>query len=72
MVSLDFIEGLPTSRRCSCILVVVDTFSKYAHFIALAHPYMAHQIAQMYLDHIYKLHGLPESQMSHPQKKKNP
>lgn len=64
MASLDFIEGLPTSGRFSCILVVVDTFSKYAHFIALAHPYTAHQIAQLYLDQIYKLHGMPESLVS--------
>lgn len=34
VVSMDFIEGLPSSGGASCILVVVDLFSKYAHFIA--------------------------------------
>jgi transposase InsO family protein len=39
--------------------VVVDKFTKYGHFIPLSHPYTALSIAQLYLDHIYKLHGLP-------------
>jgi hypothetical protein len=30
-VSLDFITELPQTNRYSCILVVVDKFSKYAH-----------------------------------------
>lgn len=64
IVSLDFIEGLPTSGRYKCILVVVDTFSKYAHFLPVAHPYIAQQIAQMYIDNVYKLHGMPEALVS--------
>jgi hypothetical protein len=57
-VSLDFIEGLPKSKTFTTILVVVDKFSKYAHFIPIAHPYTALSIAQVYLDNVYKLHGL--------------
>ncbi|PKA48408.1 hypothetical protein AXF42_Ash021618 [Apostasia shenzhenica] len=59
-VSLDFIDGLPKSSGKDTILVVVDKLSKYAHFIAIAHPYSAITIAQAYLDHVYKLHGMPE------------
>jgi len=36
---MDFIESLPKVRGKSVILTVVDRFSKYAHFIALSHPY---------------------------------
>ena len=57
-------EVLPLSKGCNCILVVVDKFSKYAHFIALTHPFTALQIAKVYLDHIYKLHGLPTALVS--------
>ncbi|PKA64689.1 putative mitochondrial protein [Apostasia shenzhenica] len=59
-VSLDFIEGLPKSHGKNAILVVVDHLSKYAHFLALTHPYTAALVAQIYLDNVYKLHGMPE------------
>jgi hypothetical protein len=45
IVSLDFIEGLPKSSKFDTILVVIDKFTKYAHFIpCLTHiqPYLLH------------------------------
>lgn len=51
---MDVIEGLPHSHSKQAIFVVVDRLSKYAHFIALAHPYMALYIAQLFLDNIFK------------------
>jgi hypothetical protein len=59
-ISLDFIEGLPKSKSYNTILVVIDKLTKYAHFIPLSHPYTAMTVAQQFLNHIYKLHGLPE------------
>lgn len=59
VVYLDFIEGLPKSARYDTILVVIDKFTKYGQFIPLAHPFTALQVARSYLDHVYKLHGLP-------------
>ncbi|KAJ1289184.1 hypothetical protein BS78_02G144900 [Paspalum vaginatum] len=53
---MDFIEGLPTSNSKDVILVVVDTFTKYAHFIPLSHPYTAQVVVDLFLDHIFKLH----------------
>ena len=61
VVTIDFIEGLPNSSSYNCILVVVDKFSKYAHFIKLAHPFTALKIAKLYMDNIYKLHGMPKA-----------
>lgn len=55
---MDFINGLPNSQGKDTILVVVDKMSKYAHFIALSHSYTAFTVAQVFLDQIYRLHGL--------------
>ena len=60
-MSMDFLEGLLIAKGKFIILVVVDCLSKYGHFIALSHPYTATTIAQIFLDNIYKLHGMPTS-----------
>ncbi|GJY87370.1 retrotransposon-related protein [Tanacetum coccineum] len=59
-ISMDFIEGLPSSHGKSAIFVIVDRLSKYAHFIPLSHTFRVAQLAQVFLDNVYKLHGLPK------------
>lgn len=59
-VSMDFITGLPKSQGKEVIYVEVDRLSKYAHFFALHHPYSAVDVAQVYLDGVFKLHGWPK------------
>ena len=61
---MDFIEGLPKFEGYSVILVVVDRFTKFAHFLPVKHPYTAVIIAQLFFDNIVKLHGLPETIVS--------
>jgi hypothetical protein len=39
----------------------VDRFSRYGLFIPLAHPYTAAMAASLFVNHIYKLHGLPQT-----------
>jgi transposase InsO family protein len=63
-LSMDFVEGLPKSKGKNVILVVVDCLTKYAHFLALAHPYNAQDVAKLFMDNIKKLHGLPNSIVS--------
>jgi transposase InsO family protein len=64
VVSMDFVEGFPRSGRYDGVFVVVDKFSRYAHFIPIVHPYTAASIARLYLDNIFKLHSMPLSIIS--------
>lgn len=64
VISLDIIEGLPSSKKYNCILVVIDLFTKYGHFIPLSHPFTASVVAKAFLEHVYRHHGLPTSIVS--------
>jgi len=59
-ISMDFIEGFSKSNGKSIILVVVDRLSKYAHFGSLVHPYKIAIVAKLFMDIIFKLHGILE------------
>jgi transposase InsO family protein len=62
-ISVDFVVDLPASKGCTNIMVVVDRLSKMRHLIAC--PDMsAPAVAQLFLDHVWKLHGLPETIIS--------
>jgi hypothetical protein len=56
---MDFIVGLPKSGNKSIIMVVVDHISKYAHLCALQHPFKASTVAQLFMDRVFKIHGMP-------------
>jgi Integrase core domain len=59
VISMDFISGLPKSMGKDVLLVVIDKFTKYGHIIPLSHPFKAPVVAQVFLDQVYRLHGLP-------------
>lgn len=60
-ISMNFIEGLPKLGMKDVIMVIVDCFSKYTHCIALRHPYFTLGVAKLFMNNVYKLHGLPTS-----------
>jgi hypothetical protein len=60
-ISMDFIVVLPKSCNKFVIMVVVDRLSKYAHLFSLQHPFIASTVAQIFMDYIFKLHGMPHS-----------
>jgi transposase InsO family protein len=61
---MDFIEGLPKSNQYSVIMVVVDRFTKYAHFIPVSNPYSATKITNLFSQNVRKLYGLPKNIVS--------
>lgn len=62
-LSMDFIEGLPKSQGYSVIMVIVDRLTKFAHFVAVKHPYIATSIAQLFMVNVVEIHVLPNSIM---------
>jgi transposase InsO family protein len=62
---MDFIVGLPdTSLQHDSIWVIVDRLTKTAHFIPVHTTYVAKKYAEIYLDQIVRLHGIPKTIIS--------
>lgn len=61
---MDFNTGLPKSGNKLVIMVVMDIFSKYAHFCSLPHPFTPTMVAQAFIEYIFKLHGILTSIVS--------
>ncbi len=59
-ISFDLIEGLPISDGFTDILVVVDRFTKMAHFVACDNSLTAEKLAGIMLKEVFLRHGLPD------------
>lgn len=61
-ISMDLVTGLPRTRRGhDAILVFVDRLTKMTHFAACKKAVSAYQCADLFLHHVFRLHGVPES-----------
>jgi hypothetical protein len=58
-VSIDFIINLSNVDGYDAILTVVYTLSKMANFIPCNSTVNSRQLAKLFLDNVYLLHGLP-------------
>ncbi|THH03524.1 hypothetical protein EW146_g10426, partial [Bondarzewia mesenterica] len=60
-ISMDFIVKLPVSHSYDSIWVVCDRLTRYAHFIPCNEMIDAPGLAWLFLDRIFRHHGIPNS-----------
>ena len=64
-ISMDLITGLPiTTEGYDALVVVVDRLTKMTHFFPCNTTVTATQLARLFLDNIFRLHGIPSSIVS--------
>ena len=64
-VSLDLITGLPRSRSGNdAIVVFVCKLTKMVHYVATTTTVSAPKLASLFLDHVVRHHGVPETILS--------
>jgi len=64
-ISVDFITDLPNVKGYNQCWVIVDMFTKMAHFIPLKNR-KAKELALIFVREVWRLHGLPKRVISDP------
>src|SRR6185295_8356827 len=64
-ITMDLIVSLPkTKDGHDAIVVFVDKLSKMVHFVATKTSITAPELAKIFFDNVFKLHGVPEGIIS--------
>jgi nitric oxide synthase oxygenase domain/subunit len=64
-ISMDFIVGLPnTSQKHDSIWVIIDRLTKTAHFLPVHTTFTTKKYAEIYIEQIIRLHGVPKTIIS--------
>ncbi|QRW21775.1 integrase core domain protein [Rhizoctonia solani] len=63
-VSYNMIVDLPKDGNNNSILVIVDSFTKYGIFVKCSKKLKATKLAELFLEHVWKRHSMPEKTVS--------
>ncbi|KAL4324148.1 hypothetical protein GQ457_11G026740 [Hibiscus cannabinus] len=64
-ITMDFVTGLPlTPLKKNSVWVIVDRFTKCAHFLPVHTTYTYDKLVELYIGEIVRLHGVPKSIVS--------
>ena len=64
-ITMDFVSGFPlTQQKHDSVWVIVDKLTKLAHFIPFKIDYSMDRLAELNVDEIMRLHGMPLSIVS--------
>jgi len=63
-ISIDIIRPLPRSNGKDAIVVIVDQFIKMIQLKMIIMIVSLQEIAKIYLDEIWKIHGVPKKILS--------
>ena len=62
---MDFVSGFPlTQKKHDYVWVIMDRLTKSAHFSPVRLDYSMDQLAELYVNEIFRLHGIPISIVS--------
>lgn len=63
-ITMDFMTDLPPCKGYDAIMVVVDCFTKMAHYVLCNKSITAKEVANLWIDCVYRHHGIPEHVIS--------
>ena len=67
-IAMDFVSSLPLmQKKLDLVWVIIDRLTSSAYFIPVEINYSMDRLAELYVNEIVILHGVPFSKAFHPQ-----
>ena len=59
-ITMDFVTGFPKGKnQVDVVWVIVDRLTMCAHFIPIRVTYSMVKLAELYIEYVVRLHGIP-------------